>query len=1162
MSTETTGRTDGELLSAYVDKHDSLAFKELHERYAGLIFTLAMRFLKNHQDAEDAAAACFVVLLKKAATLRNRANLGGWFHWCAVRTARNALVVRMHRAEREQEVYEMQKSGGPQDSNDFSAAMPQLEARLAELPGNMRDVLVMFFYQGLTRVQIAEKIGRPEGTVATWMSRGIARLRQSMSADMSDETFSENFSRLAVVLPVPASLLGVLTMLGEGQAMTGSVLGLADKVASSIFWGQVKVGAIAAASVVVVGGGAMLAIDRYQSAAGGKNDEPGHAIGTNPFRGSRESAGVYEFAERPRVKALRSKEWLITFATKSACDATVSIVGRDGRIIRHVASGVLGKNAPWPFKQDSLSQSIVWDGRDDTGAAVPDSILCDGTKAKVGLGLTATYDRSLAREPALLGYRPGGLACDREGNVYCLIQNESTTLYVLNRDGKYVRTIMPFPANLPVSSLPGLEFSERIDGIKVPMTTRSGAGAYCFYNCALPPNLSESSVSVSDDGKSVFLACRNCEFGGVPSWVLLRVGMDGGLIGASSLLCPSSQYNAVPGPSVAIGADGMVYWTAARATGSDHAIVRQKVDAMTPFARSWSPVHKTAPTVIAGEIGKPGGDDLHLKAPDGIAVDAGGNLLVADRGNNRVQIFGQDGKVVSSIAVRAPGKVQVHPRTGNIYVLAEDWSARKTSVIKFDKESKARLCEAILVQDKAPPYGTPCCFCLDSSGEDAAIWVSDAAGMKKFAERDGKFEKVLDFAEDLQAKWAGWNLSRSPVFMGHQWLAADPNREEIYMRLGGMSEGSAVIRIDGLSGRLIGQPASRRASEACVGPDGLVYIAVESGRNIVRFDPSTGKPVPFEKGSVEVGFMGEKVKAIRTATVGGDRNTGDGLCVAPNGDIYVAASEPPSVFLGEIRKVGQAGDINAAGKMLGGGAVDVLQVFGPDGELKHVSALPGLPPASGLRVMRNGNVLLNGFMRGAGVRYPDGIVPGRRTPGDWGTIICFNSALDKFPVGAIRGTWDEPLTGTATHVSMALSGKQVAIDNMRWDYTGVAPVESRFDLDGFDRVWLPAMHTASINVLDANGNLIVRIGRYGNADSRGADSAVADPGSGLLRPRMPDDPPGLQPPQELASAPGFCWVRSVAVTDEAAYIGDQGNSRVVRCRLGHVVEESIPLQQE
>jgi hypothetical protein len=51
--------------------------------------------------------------------------------------------------------------------------------------------------------------------------------------------------------------------------------------------------------------------------------------------------------------------------------ATVAVVDMDHKIVRHLASGVLGENAPCPFEQGTLPQRIEWDGKDDFGAPVP-----------------------------------------------------------------------------------------------------------------------------------------------------------------------------------------------------------------------------------------------------------------------------------------------------------------------------------------------------------------------------------------------------------------------------------------------------------------------------------------------------------------------------------------------------------------------------------------------------------------------------------------------------------------------------------------------------------------------------------------------------------------------------------------------------------------------
>ena len=55
----------------------------------------------------------------------------------------------------------------------------------------------------------------------------------------------------------------------------------------------------------------------------------------------------------------------IHFAVSRETDAAVYILDKNGNIIRHLAAGVLGDNPPEPFRPNSLSQSIIWDGKAD-----------------------------------------------------------------------------------------------------------------------------------------------------------------------------------------------------------------------------------------------------------------------------------------------------------------------------------------------------------------------------------------------------------------------------------------------------------------------------------------------------------------------------------------------------------------------------------------------------------------------------------------------------------------------------------------------------------------------------------------------------------------------------------------------------------------------------
>jgi hypothetical protein len=133
-------------------------------------------------------------------------------------------------------------------------------------------------------------------------------------------------------------------------------------------------------------------------------------------------------------------------------------------------------------------------------------------------------------------------------------------------------------------------------------------------------------------------------------------------------------------------------------------------------------------------------------------------------------------------------------------------------------------------------------------------------------------------------------------------------------------------------------------------------------------------------------------------------------------------------------------------------------------------------------------------------------------------------------------------------------------------FPGASPVHqsgctchrSTISLDGFERVFVPAAQTCSVNVLDANGNIVMRIGAYGNADCRGEHSPVPDPETGELRPRREGDPDDLKSP---LAEPDIAFVEPsyTAVTDEALYVLDRSNARIVRAALEYDTEETLAI---
>jgi len=87
-----------------------------------------------------------------------------------------------------------------------------------------------------------------------------------------------------------------------------------------------------------------------------------------------------------------------------------------------------------------------------------------------------------------------------------------------------------------------------------------------------------------------------------------------------------------------------------------------------------------------------------------------------------------------------------------------------------------------------------------------------------------------------------------------------------------------------------------------------------------------------------------------------------------------------------------------------------------------------------------------------------------------------------------------------------------------------------FGFDDYERCFVPAAQTCTVNVIDSNGNVIARLGGYGNLDS-------------------------LVQEKDL----GFNLPRSVAVADDAMWVHDIGNRTIVRAALGYHAEETVAM---
>jgi RNA polymerase sigma factor (sigma-70 family) len=163
-------RTDGELLIGFLVSRDEVVFAALVARYGETVLAVCRGVLRHRQDAEDASQATFLVLMRKAPSLREMERLGHWLSGVAYREARNVRRGQRRRREHE-ERYKHCQSSQPADEVAFGETQTLVDAAVQRLPEKLRAVFVLCCLNGESKAEAARKLGWKVGTVSSRLAK-------------------------------------------------------------------------------------------------------------------------------------------------------------------------------------------------------------------------------------------------------------------------------------------------------------------------------------------------------------------------------------------------------------------------------------------------------------------------------------------------------------------------------------------------------------------------------------------------------------------------------------------------------------------------------------------------------------------------------------------------------------------------------------------------------------------------------------------------------------------------------------------------------------------------------------------------------------------------------------------------------------------------------
>jgi RNA polymerase sigma-70 factor, ECF subfamily len=166
------------------------ALNALYQRYAPIVYGLALQILKDAQEAEDMTQDIFISLWKSDAYDPTRGSLGSYL----TTLTRSRSIDKLRARGRKLKFLERWGQTIPLDTGP-SSLMDQVSFRerservreaLSQIPENQRQALELVYFGGYSQVEIAQQYEVPLGTVKSWLRLGLVKLRQQLQSSLGN----------------------------------------------------------------------------------------------------------------------------------------------------------------------------------------------------------------------------------------------------------------------------------------------------------------------------------------------------------------------------------------------------------------------------------------------------------------------------------------------------------------------------------------------------------------------------------------------------------------------------------------------------------------------------------------------------------------------------------------------------------------------------------------------------------------------------------------------------------------------------------------------------------------------------------------------------------------------------------------------------------------